>query len=162
MSFNFAPRGWVLCNGQILSINQNQALFALLGTTYGGNGIQNFALPNLQGRVLIHFGAGRTLGEMAGKQTHTLQTSEMPSHTHDFSATNQTATQSSPAGNYLATTGSSVGAVYSGNPPNLNTALNPAAISIQTGGGGQPHNNMQPYTVINFSIALQGIFPSQN
>ncbi|MBS0206162.1 MAG: phage tail protein [Planctomycetes bacterium] len=160
MSFNFAPKGWALCNGQLLPINQNQALFSLLGTTYGGDGRVNFALPNLQGRASLHMGSGHTLGERGGEQSHTLSIPELPSHTHGFSATNESATQPGPAGNYLAATSSGVGAIYSGSPPTLNTALNAAAISNT--GGSQAHLNMQPFLVLNFSIALQGIFPSPN
>lgn len=160
MSFNFAPKGWALCNGQLLPINQNQGLFSLLGTTYGGDGRVTFGLPNLQGRAPIHMGSGHTLGERGGEQAHTLTIAELPAHTHQLSATNATATQPGPAGNYLAAVSSGVGPVYSTNTPAFNGALNAGAISNT--GGSQAHLNMQPFLVINFSIALQGIFPSQN
>jgi microcystin-dependent protein len=154
VSFNFAPRGWAFCNGQLLPINQNQALFSLLGTTYGGNGQTTFALPNLQGRIPIHFGNGHTLGEAGGAESHTLITSEMPAHTHTFSASNATPNQGTPAGNMWA---SNSGAYSSAQPDAI---MNPASISNT--GGSQPHTNVQPYLVLNFIIALQGIFPSQN
>jgi microcystin-dependent protein len=137
-----------------LPINQNQALFSLLGTTYGGNGQTNFALPNLQGRVPIHFGNGHTLGEMAGNINHTLTALEMPAHTHVVSASNAAANQGLPTGN-MWTNGA--GAYSSAAPDSV---MNPASISST--GGSQPHTNMQPYLVLNFVIALQGIFPSQN
>jgi microcystin-dependent protein len=154
VSFNFAPKGWALCNGQLLPINQNQALFSLLGTTYGGNGQTTFALPNLQGRIPIHFGNGHTLGEAGGAENHTLIASEMPAHTHTFSASNATPNQGTPAGNMWA---SNSGAYSSAQP---DATMTPASIS--NAGGSQPHTNVQPYLVLNFIIALQGIFPSQN
>lgn len=154
VSFNFAPKGWALCNGQLLPINQNQALFSLLGTTYGGDGRVNFSLPDLRGRIPIHMGGGHTLGERAGEEAHTVNMSEMAAHSHTFSANSGTPTQGSPAGNMWA---SNSGA-YSNAAPN--SAMNPASIS--NAGGSQPHVNMQPYLVLNFIIALQGIFPSQN
>lgn len=153
VSFGFAPRGWALCNGQLLPINQNQALFSLLGTTYGGDGRVNFALPDLRGRVPIHFGS-HTLGERGGEENHTVTIQEMPAHSHMFSASNATPTQGSPAGNMWA---SNTGAYSSAAP---DTAMNPASISNV--GGSQPHLNTQPFLVLNFIIALQGIFPSQN
>jgi len=159
MSFGFAPRGWALCNGQLLPINQNQALFSLLGTTYGGDGRVNFGLPDLRGRVAMHEGNSHDLGERAGEPAHTISIAEMPSHVHSMNATNATATQSSPSTDYLAATGSSIGAIYSTNTPSFNAALNAAAISKV--GGSQAHLNLQPFLVLNFSIALQGIFPSQ-
>lgn len=152
VSFNFAPRGWALCNGQLLPINQNQALFSLLGTTYGGNGQTNFALPDLRGRVPIHFGNGHTLGERAGEENHTLTISELPAHTHTLKA--GTGDPNTAAG-YLPS--SSTNPYAAGG---INTALNSASISNT--GGSQPHLNLQPYLTLNFIIALQGIFPSQN
>lgn len=154
-TFNFAPKGWAFCNGQLLPINQNQALFSLLGTTYGGDGRVNFGLPNLQGRVPMHQGSGLTLGELGGETTHTLTMAELPNHNHVVNGSPKTATVTTPAGNYLAT---SPGNVYV-QPPG-NTSLMPAA--VRTVGGSQPHDNMSPYLVLNFCIALQGIFPSQN
>ena len=159
-SFNFAPKGWATCNGQFLPINQNQALFSLLGTTYGGNGQTNFALPNLQGRAPDHVGAGFTLGQNGGELAHTLTMSEMPQHIHTLSSnlavggTNTNATQGVPTGNFWANSGK---ATWSTAQPNA--AMNPQAVTNV--GGSQPHNNMQPYLVLNFCIALQGIFPSQ-
>jgi microcystin-dependent protein len=160
MSFNFAPKGWALCNGQILPINQNQALFSLLGTTYGGNGQTTFALPNLQGRTPIHMGGGFLLGQAAGEENHTLQQSEMPTHTHAANATGD-AHSNSPE-NYQPVAANalfgSVNGLY-GSATNLTTLL-PGTLSNT--GGSQPHQNMQPYISLNFCIALQGIFPSPN
>ena len=152
-SFNFAPKGWALCNGQLLPINQNQALFSLLGTTYGGDGRVNFGLPNLQGRVPIHMGAGHTLGEKGGEQGHTLSIAELPTHTHVLQGTTNNADQAPPTNNLLAT----VSNVYT-TAQNL-TSLDPS--SVANVGGSQAHLNMQPFLVLNFCIALQGIFPSQ-
>ena len=155
VSFNFPPKGWALCNGQFLPINQNQALFALLGTTYGGNGQTTFALPNLRGRVPIHMGRGHTLGEAAGSTSVTVNQSQLPTHQHLVQAQSAVVnTTANPIGNFLG----SANNMYSG-PVNL-TVMNPATISSV--GGSQPHNNMMPYLTLNFIIALQGIFPSQN
>jgi microcystin-dependent protein len=155
MSFGFPPKGWALCDGQLLPINQNQALFSLLGTTYGGDGRVNFALPNLQGRTPIHMGDGHTLGERGGEQGHTLSISEIPTHTHTANGSNANGTQILPTGNLL---GGSPNQLYH-TPDNNLTALN--AGTIPNVGGSQAHLNMQPFLVLNFSIALQGIFPSQ-
>ena len=155
MSFNFPPKGWAFCNGQLLPINQNQALFALLGTTYGGNGQTNFALPNLQGRVPIHPGNRHTLGETAGETAHTVTTAEMPAHTHQLTATSSAGNSTNPAGSLFA---SATVATYA--PAQSLVALQ--ANSVTNVGGSQAHNNMEPYLVLNFCIALQGIFPSQN
>lgn len=158
MSFGFPPQGWALCNGQLLLINQNQGLFSLLGTTYGGDGRVNFALPNLQGRTPIHMGSGHTLGEQGGEQAHTLNISEIPTHVHTLSGSTTAGdapVPSTPPGNLLART---VDQIY-GPPTNL-TALIPPTVT--TVGGSQAHLNMQPFLVLNFCIALQGIFPSQN
>ncbi|MFO1351232.1 MAG: tail fiber protein [Gammaproteobacteria bacterium] len=155
MSFGFPPKGWALCNGQLLPINQNQALFSLLGTTYGGDGRVNFGLPNLQGRTPIHVGSGHTLGERGGEQAHTLSISELPTHTHVLSATSNTGTAFVPPGNLLAT--ANLPAYHA--PDNGLAAMN--AASVANVGGSQAHLNMQPFLVLNFSIALQGIFPSQ-
>ena len=155
MSFNFAPKGWALCNGQLLPINQNQALFSLLGTTFGGDGRVNFALPDLRGRTPIHVGSGHTLGERGGEQAHTLTQSEMPTHQHLVNASTNTATSQTAAENVL---GVVPGRIYT-DPANL-TALSPA--SVTTVGGSQAHLNMQPFLTLSFCIALQGIFPSPN
>ena len=159
-SFNFAPKGWALCNGQLLPINQNQALFSLLGTTYGGNGQTNFALPNLRGRASVHVGSGHTLGEAAGSSAVTVNIQQLPTHTHFLSnnmavvSDTTNATQGAPAGNNWANTGK---VQWCTSPPNA--TMNPQAVTNV--GGSQPHTNMQPYLVLNFCIALQGIFPSQ-
>jgi microcystin-dependent protein len=154
MSFGFPPKGWALCNGQLLPINQNQALFSLLGTTYGGDGRVNFALPDLQGRTPIHEGSGHTLGERGGEQGHTLSISEVPTHTHTAQGTSDNGTLLIPTGNLFA---GSATQLYT-TPQNL-SALNPATLANV--GGSQAHLNMQPFLTLNFSIALQGIFPSQ-
>lgn len=154
MSFNFPPRGWALCDGQLLPINQNQALFSLLGTTYGGNGVVNFGLPDYRGRTPIHFGNGHTLGERAGVPSHTLTIAELPQHTHTVQATSDPAAVNVPTGNRLA-------AVNNGYAPAANLVATGAS-SIANTGGSQAHENRQPYLAINFCIALQGIFPSQN
>lgn len=162
MSFSFAPKGWALCNGQLLPINQNQALFSLLGTTYGGNGQTNFALPDLRDSVPIHEGNGHTLGEKAGTQAVTLNTSQMPTHIHDFSqntavvSATANATVAAPTSNYWANNGSTA---YSTGGVNLG-AMSPQTVG--TVGGSQAHQNMQPFLALNFCIALQGIFPSPN
>lgn len=155
MSFGFPPKGWALCDGQLLPINQNQALFSLLGTTYGGDGRVNFGLPDLQGRAPIHMGSGHTLGERGGEQGHTLSISEIPTHAHSLMGASETGSLIIAAGNLLATSPSQM---YQAPDGNL-TAMNPA--SITNVGGSQAHLNMQPFLVLNFSIALQGIFPSQ-
>ena len=153
-SFNFAPKGWALCNGQLLPINQNQALFALLGTTFGGDGRVNFALPNLQGRIPFHVGAGLTLGQSGGEVSHTLNISEMPLHTHVPAANTNAADQGSPPGNFWANGNQTA---YAGA---VNTTMSPACVLAV--GGSQPHENRPPFLTLNFGIALQGIFPSQN
>lgn len=158
MSFQFAPKGWAFCNGQLLPINQNQALFALLGTTFGGDGRTTFALPDFRGRTPIHVGSGHTLGEKGGEQAHTLSVGELPNHVHfasgSSSSTDPNGTDS-PGGNSLGTT-----------PSEIYTAFaNPVAMGASTlgnTGGSQAHSNMQPSLTLNFCIALQGIFPSRN
>lgn len=152
MSFGFAPKGWALCNGQLLPINQNQALFSLLGTTYGGDGRVNFGLPNLQGRTPMHMGNGHTLGELGGEQAHTLSISEIPAHTHTWGATDTTANQPNPTGNLL-------GKSQQYDSGMNGVGMNPGLLSVV--GGSQAHLNMQPFLTLNFCIALQGIFPSQ-
>ncbi len=155
VGFNFPPKGWALCNGQLLPINQNQALFSLLGTTYGGDGRVNFALPNLRNRVPIHMGSGFTLGQFGGENSHTVTVQEMPSHDHFMNGTSANGTTPVPTGGLPAR---SISNLY-GPPVSLST-LHPSSVSNV--GGSQPHNNMQPYLVLNFIIALQGIFPSPN
>lgn len=148
---NFAPKGWAFCNGQVLMINQNQALFALLGTTYGGNGQTTFALPDLQGRAPMHMGGAHPLGERGGEQNHSLTLAEMPGHTHLVTA--------SAANGSIAGPGVPAAAQDLYGPPAHLTALDPSSLSPQ--GGGQAHPNMMPFLTLNFCIALQGIFPSQ-
>jgi microcystin-dependent protein len=153
MSFEFAPKGWALCNGQLLPINQNQALFSLLGTTYGGDGRVNFALPDLRARVPIHVGNGHTLGERGGAPAHTLTLNELPIHTHAvLASTASSGGVDNLSNDYLG----SANNVYSA-PTNL-TAIN--AGTVAPTGGSQPHVNTQPYLGLSFCIALQGIFPS--
>jgi microcystin-dependent protein len=159
VSFNFAPKGWALCNGQTLPINQNQALFSLLGTTYGGNGTTTFQLPNLQGNVPVHmgpdtFGNQYELGQAGGQANVSLEGPEMPEHAHQAQAVAAAASSASPAGNFCA---------QSATDPygsSANAAMSVSGVSEE--GGGQPHNNMPPYLVLNFVIALAGIFPSRN
>jgi microcystin-dependent protein len=155
MSFGFPPKGWSLCNGQLMPINQNQALFALLGTTYGGNGQTNFALPDLRANVPIHRSRDFNLGQKGGETAHTLTMSEMPLHPHLAQVRTVNGTSANPANNFLAGV---VTFAYRNNISNL-TTLNPATLTNV--GGSQAHNNMQPYLVLSFCIALQGIFPSQ-
>lgn len=154
-SFDRVPRNWAACDGQLLPINQNQALFSLLGTTYGGNGIQTFALPNLQGRLPIHTGPHYTLGQNAGEVTHTLIIQEMPAHTHQLVGTATAPTQGPPSNTMLL-----AGAPIYLSPDSNLVPLDPASLS--TVGGSQPHPNMQPYLPLSFCIALTGIFPSRD
>jgi microcystin-dependent protein len=156
---NFAPRGWALCNGQLLSIAQNTALFSLLGTTYGGNGQTTFGLPDLRGRVPIHFGQGPGLssyvqGQTGGVESVTLIPQQIPAHNHSLACSSDDANAGSPANNFPAAVANPI---YSNAQ---NAAL--AANAISTVGGSQPHENRQPYQTLNFCIALQGIFPSRN
>jgi microcystin-dependent protein len=156
MSFVFAPKGWALCNGQLLPINQNQGLFSLLGTTFGGDGRVNFALPDLRGRTPIHVGSGHTLGERGGEQAHTLSIAELPTHTHVANGVNASADAVDPTNAFLASPASAVGPVYG--PASSLVAMNPGAVLNL--GGSQAHLNMQPFLTLSFCIALQGIFPS--
>lgn len=164
-SFGFPPKGWALCNGQLLPINQNQGLFSLLGTTYGGDGRVNFGLPNLQGRAPNHMGNGHTLGERGGEQAHTLSISEIPTHVHGFNANSavvsasNNASQSVPTNNYWANVGKTCFTTADPNNPVTNGVMSGQAVTNT--GGSQAHLNMQPFLVLNFCIALQGIFPSQ-
>jgi microcystin-dependent protein len=156
-SFNFPPRGWAFCNGQLMAINQNQALFSLLGTTYGGDGRVNFALPNLQSRIPLHFGqsfqGSRQLGEFGGQESHTLLASEMPQHSHPLVRSTAPGVAASPAGALFA-------AHRGGYAAAPDVFLSPGTVSLA--GGSQPHANLPPYAVVSFCIALQGIFPSRN
>ena len=154
ISWNFPPKGWTFCNGQLLPINQNQALFSLLGTTFGGDGRTNFALPDLRSRTPLHTGGGFTLGQRGGEESHTLSRQELPQHTHTVQASTVAADQASPVNNFFANPGTNVYNTAS------NTAMSPSAVSNT--GGSQAHENMSPFLVLNACIALQGIFPSPN
>ncbi len=156
--WNWAPKGWHLCDGSLLPIQQYAALFSLLGTQYGGNGQTNFALPDLRGRVPIHFGSVYSQGEIDGSETELLQLGEMPIHNHTLMASSTAGQKPGPTGNVLAQVTPTTALHYS--PDTTTVALNPA--SIQPGGGNQPHANMQPYLVLNYCIAMVGIFPSRN
>jgi microcystin-dependent protein len=158
VGFNFAPRGWAFCDGQILPINQNQSLYSLLGTTYGGDGRTSFALPDLRGRVPIHVGSSNggshTLGQKSGEERHTLSAAEMPAHQHTWKCSTEDGDNPLPASNLLASFNN---AYRDGTDP-----TDPVAGTITNGGGGQAHDNMQPYLALYFCIALQGLFPSRN
>lgn len=160
VGFNFAPRGWAWCDGQLLPLSQNTALFSLLGTTYGGNGKSNFALPDLQGRAPMHPGQGpglslHDLGETGGAETVTLLESEMPTHSHPAAAATNTANSQVPTGRLLAASRNAASGIYNTSAPNQ--AMSGSA--LQTVGSDQPHNNMMPYLTMYFVIALQGVFP---
>jgi microcystin-dependent protein len=161
---NFAPTGWALCNGQLMPISQNTALFSLLGTTYGGDGKSNFALPNLQGTAPMQQGQGpglslRDLGEIGGEQTVTLLQTEMPAHAHGIQA-GTSSDAASPTGNTWGSGQKGFGNVYAASNPPTNTNMSPLALSIS--GGNLPHNNMMPYLCLTFIIALQGVFPPRS
>jgi microcystin-dependent protein len=164
VGFNFPPRGWALCNGQLMAISQNSALFGLLGTTYGGDGQTTFALPNLQGRVPIHAGTGPGLspyvqGQVGGNEAVTLLTTQIPAHNHGVNANAAGGTQASPVGGYPAIESTGTSMDYSASAPNqgpMNAGM------IAPAGGNQAHENRQPYLCVNFIIAMQGIFPSRN
>jgi microcystin-dependent protein len=170
MSFNFAPKGWTLCNGALLPINQNQALFSLLGTTYGGDGRVNFGLPNLQGRVPMSFGKGHVIGELGGEQNHTLNITELATHIHTMMASATGA--GTGATGHVPNSSKALAMAHAAQPGGqtvpvniygtapATTTLNQATIGLT--GGSQGHPNMQPYLTLSFCIALQGIFPSQN
>ena len=154
--FNFAPRGWATCDGQLMPINQNQALFSLLGTTYGGDGVSTFALPDLRGRAGMHASPSHTLGQISGTESVALTTQQIPAHTHVANCSDAAGAAPSPTGNVWAR--DSLGnSEYS---PTGGVAL--ASDAISPAGGGAPHDNMAPFQVLNFCIALQGVFPSRN
>lgn len=152
-SYPFAPKGWALCNGQLLQIMQNQALFSILGTTYGGDGRATFALPDLRGRAPVHKGNSITLGQSGGEEQHTLTINEMPQHTHFPNATNQPGSTKIATGNVWGKATTNTYAQQS------NSTMDVAALT--NNGGSQPHTNMQPYTVLNYCIAISGIYPSR-
>jgi microcystin-dependent protein len=153
--WNFAPYGWAMCNGQLMSIDQNPALFQLIGTTYGGDGITNFALPDLRGRLPVHQGTGYAMGQAAGSETVTLTIGQVPAHPHSFMCSTDGATKSAPAQNVPAGTGSGNAYIQAA----ATTAMAPGSIP-PSGGSGQPHPNVQPYQCVTFIISLSGIFPS--
>ncbi len=161
LAFSFAPRGWAQCNGQLLPINQNQALFSLLGTNYGGNGVQNFALPNMQGRAPVHRESNNNIvqGQQGGVEAVTLTVAEMPAHRHNLNTSTDFANGNMP-GNALPAARARGGMAIYGPGGSADAQMSPQAVGPV--GGNQPHNNMQPYSVLNICIALQGIFPSRN
>jgi microcystin-dependent protein len=164
MGFNFAPRGWAQCNGQLMPISQNTALFSLVGTTYGGDGRVTFGLPNLQGSVPMHPGVGagltpRELGEIGGSETAAVDVSQIPMHTHTVRAA------SFPGDVQAPTSATALSRAHGGNAYQSNPSQNPVTMApeaLTPAGGSQPHNNMQPYLTLNFCIALQGVFPARN
>ncbi|HZO92302.1 MAG TPA: tail fiber protein [Candidatus Baltobacteraceae bacterium] len=159
VAFNFAPKGWAMCNGQLLPINQNQALFSLLGTTYGGDGRTTFALPDLRGAVAMHQGAGYILGQYTGEENHTLTLGETPTHTHYVKASSNAGTISKPENAFPAN--AAPAQIYSGGAsPQQSTTMSAAMVASY--GGNQPHPNQQPYLVMTYIIALTGIYPSRN
>ena len=165
VGFNFAPRGWAFCDGQILPINQNQSLYSLLGTTYGGDGRTSFALPDLRGRMPIHVGssngtASHGLGEKGGAETVQVSDAQMPAHTHQASASADLGSSSSPQNNLWAQVTNTVGNLYA--DPDQSAPDNLLNSPVVNAGGGQAHNNMQPSIVVNYCIALRGLFPSRN
>jgi len=157
VGFNFAPRGWAFCDGQIMPINQNQSLYSILGTTYGGDGTTSFALPDLRGRTPIHVSNEHSLGSKAGEETHTLSKAEMPSHRHQVHASSNNADSVRPTGKSLAKARENIYGTY-----DAANSVAMAANILMNAGGGQAHENMQPYQTLNFCIATQGLFPSRN
>ncbi|WNQ13160.1 tail fiber protein [Paenibacillus aurantius] len=153
-AFTYAPRGWAQCNGQMLPINQNQALFSILGVTYGGDGVTTFALPDLRGRVPVHVGNGVTLGQSAGEEAHVLTVNEMPAHIHGVVGSTKPASQVNPAGQLWAVPTASM---YGATPT---TTMAPSAMG--SAGSSQAHANMQPYSVLNYCISISGIFPTRD
>lgn len=157
VGFNFAPRGWAFCDGQILPINQNQSLYSLLGTTYGGDGRTTFALPDIRSRTPIHVGNGHALGQKSGEETHTLSANEMPQHNHTLNASSGTSASADPNGQIWGNARERLYASY-----NASSATNMNSSLMANTGGSQAHENMQPYLAVNYCIALQGLFPSRN
>jgi microcystin-dependent protein len=163
-SGNFAPKGWAFCNGQLLPINQNQALFAILGTVYGGDGVTTFALPDMRGRIALHWGSNQggvyNLGQKAGTENVTLTTAQMPAHIHPVMASNTIGTSGTPSGNLLGISKDNDGNGFPMYATTANTTMNANAVGVT--GGSQPHENRQPSMAITFIVALTGIFPSRN
>lgn len=155
VGFNFAPRGWAFCDGQILPINQNQSLYSLLGTTYGGDGRTSFALPDLRSRTPIHVSSSHGLGQKSGEETNTLSAGEMPGHSHAPQGSTNDVNSNDPTGRLA---GKNLGSPYNA----FGTAANMAGGMVANTGGGQAHENMQPFIAVNYCIALQGLFPSRN
>ncbi|WP_269580827.1 phage tail protein [Roseibium sp. Sym1] len=160
IGFNFAPRGWAFCDGQILPINQNQSLYSLLGTTYGGDGRTSFALPDLRSRTPIHRSSGHSLGQKSGAETVTLTAAQIPAHTHAVKASSLAGNSNQPMGRVLAAPSSAANLTY--RAPEAATSTPMRSGTVSNAGGSQAHNNMQPYLTVNFCIALQGLFPSRN
>lgn len=160
VGFNFAPRGWAFCDGQILPINQNQSLYSLLGTTYGGDGRTTFALPDLRSRTPIHRSSGHSLGQKSGAETVTLTAAEIAAHTHTAKASSSPANQNPPTGHVLAQAEPPGDWLYHDGGSGTKTAVRSGTVT--NAGGGQAHDNMQPYLTLAFCIALQGLFPSRN
>ncbi|MGD0089793.1 MAG: tail fiber protein [Planctomycetota bacterium] len=158
VGFNFNPVGWALCNGQLLSIAQYATLYNLIGTTYGGDGVNTFALPNLQGRIAMHQGNGHVLGELAGVEAVTLTTGQLPAHTHVPACNSGDGNSRNPSGNFCANEFAKATNVYSDKPPDSTMAAGASGLA----GGSQPHNNIQPILCVNFVISLFGIYPSQS
>lgn len=156
VGFNFAPRGWAFCDGQILPINQNQSLYSLLGTTYGGDGRTSFALPDIRGRAPVHVGNGFSEGHKTGEETHTLSTAEIPQHSHQVNGTSNAVTAADPNSNRLPGTSNSKPYTSASGGGSMGSS------TVSHVGGGQAHNNMQPFLAMNYCIALQGLFPSRN
>ena len=159
VGFNFAPRGWAFCDGQILPINQNQSLYSLLGTNYGGDGRTSFALPDLRGRTPIHVGDGHRLAQKSGAETVTLTAAEIAAHTHTVKASSTAANQGNPSGRIMAAADPGFNHFR---PPEAASTTALRSGTVTNAGGGQAHNNMQPYLAVNFCIALRGLFPSRN
>jgi microcystin-dependent protein len=155
VGFNFAPQGWAFCDGATMSIVDNQVLYILIGTTYGGDGVNTFNLPDLRGRVPVHQGSGFVIGQAAGTESVTLNANQLPSHNHALQGSTDGGTSIDPTGNVLATT--STTKVYS-----TPTSVTPMTSTTTASGGGQPHENMQPFLAASYIIALFGVFPSQN
>lgn len=158
VSFDFAPRGWALCAGQLLPIQQYTALFSLIGTFYGGDGVRTFQLPDLRGRAILHVGNGYVVGQQGGTESHTVNVNELPAHSHTRLATTAAADSSSPSGGVPAVAPTGLGFTYGA----ASSEVGMAPTGISATGGSQPHENRMPYLAMTYVIALSGIFPSRN